>query len=303
MTNMSNRTSCRDEESAVAVISRVVDVASKRRPNSGDGKRPDWRLEVAGGAVVHVEVTTNTDGAARAFHDAVTEEDGGDSEWPESRLACRWTVLLADHDPAASHAVRRVRDIIPDLGGVLAEVESAGGSPADMATRAAEALAHSPLFSSPRFADPRRFSPDPAEWPDGRSSHAQNVTVVCDPEPVGPGRGAIVTIGCTLGASAGQAALVADVRRCIAAKIKADQFAGHEGVRWLAVLLSGLAADQLCRNGEGHPLPRFPCLDVTFDYFDEVWAIAEGRIGYVVLRLTHGGAGQDHIEVSCSLPS
>ena len=195
MTNMSNRTSCRDEESAVAVISRVVDVTSKRRPNSDNGKTPDWRLKFAGGSVVHVEVTTNTDGAARAFHDAVTQRDGGASEWPESRSACRWTVLLADHDPAASRDVRRVKDMVPNLGGVLAEVESAGGSPADMATRAAEALANSPLFSSPRFADPRRFSPYPSGWSDGRSSHAQNVTVVCDPELVGPGRGAYATAG------------------------------------------------------------------------------------------------------------
>ena len=59
-------------------------------------------------------------------------------------------------------------------------------------------------------------------------------------------------------------------------------------------MLSGLAADQLCRNGERHPLPPFPRLDVTFDYFDEVWAISEGRTSCVALRLTHGGAGQHH---------
>lgn len=69
------------------------------------------------------------------------------------------------------------------------------------------------------------------------------------------------------------------------------------------MMLSGLAADQLCRNGERPPLPPFPPLDITFDYFDEVWAITEGRTGHVVLRLTQGGAEQDHRECSESLPA
>ena len=300
---MRNSDSRRSEEAAVAVIGRVVDVASKRRSDSGERKAPDWRLELTNGSVVYVEVTRNIDGAARSFHKTVSRRGGAPREWPDSRLACRWEVWVADHDPAASCGVRRVKDMVADLGAVLADVESAGGSPADMAICAAEALANSPRFSSPRFADPRRFSPNPSEWPDASSSHAQNVAVICNPEPVGPGRGAIVTTGCTLGASAGLAELEADVGHCIAAKKAADQFAGHEGARWLAVMLSGLAADQLCRNGERHPLPPFPRLDVTFDYFDEVWAISEGRTSCVALRLTHGGAGQHHTGVASSLPT
>ncbi len=298
MANMPNNASRHDEEAAAAVIARLVDVANTRRPDPGKAKAPDWRLKLASGSVVYVEVTTNVDGETRAFHTAVTQRDGAAREWPDDRLAYWWEVLLADHDPASSRGVRRVKDVVPELGGILADVESAGGSPAEMAARAAEALSRSPLFTSPLFADPRRFSPYPPEWPDDSSWHAQNVRLVGEPDFVGPGPGGILTIGLTADASAGQVALVTDVRRCIAAKRASDQFAGHEGARWLAVMLSGLAADQLCRNGERRPLPRFPRLDITFDYFDEVWAITEGRAGYVVLRLTQGGTDQRHIKCS-----
>ena len=62
MASMPSTDSCHRAEAAVAVIGRAVDVGSKRRPDSGRARAPDWCLKLTNGSVVYVEVTRNTDG-------------------------------------------------------------------------------------------------------------------------------------------------------------------------------------------------------------------------------------------------
>ena len=106
---------------------------------------------------------------------------------------------------------------------------------------------------------------------------------------------------------AGHGLLVSAVQHCIQHKTKKRQLDNAPDLKWLAVVLDGIYAYQL-KNLYNGPLsqPPHPVLDITFDYFDDVWAIARTRIGkdltegFVVLRISEGGTRQQHHLVSRS---
>jgi len=101
--------------------------------------------------------------------------------------------------------------------------------------------------------------------------------------------------------------MVSAVQHCIDRKTKKRQMDNAPGLKWLAVSLDGIYAFHLKNLYDG-PVsqPPHPPLDITFDYFDEVWAIARTRIGkdmtesFVVSRISGGGTKQQHHIVSRS---
>ena len=151
----------------------------------------------------------------------------------------------------------------------------------------------SPVFSSPRFADPRQFGDDLRPWLEPQGGHAQNVRTIEPPGFVGAGCGSIEIIAASLAASSGYESLVAALQNCIENKVAKDQMHRAPDRKWLAVVLAGLARAELCGMiDRGLPEPP-PHLDgVSFTYFDEVWAIAENGPHFVILRLSAHGNEQ-----------
>ena len=93
------------EKAGLEVVRGVVDVTDyERLVPSGNGGTPDWRVRVADGRVADVEVTTCTDRNERRLSAAMHAKDGTPQEWPDRRLAHRWTVFISDPGPRFSRS-------------------------------------------------------------------------------------------------------------------------------------------------------------------------------------------------------
>ena len=291
---MSKNESRITETTALDAIRGVVDmVAPERLRPTGNGGTADLRVTLPGKRTADIEVTTNTDGPARAFMDAASVRKGEQRIWPTPRLSHKWSLSVADHCPTESKKCRSVRRLVKLLELELRQVENAGGTPEEMLARAERELRRSPEFSSPRFAHPRQFGDNPRLWPDPRGGHAQNVRSIEPPVPARAGCGSMALMAASLAASAGHESLVAALQNCIKNKVAKDQMHRAPDRKWLAVVLKGLAQTELCGMIDpGRPQPP-PRLDgVSFTYFDEVWAIGEDGPNFVILRLSAHGNEQ-----------
>ena len=260
----------------------------------GEGGTADWRVRLADGHISDIEVTTNTRGEARAFMAAASGTKGEPRVWPARSLSYNWTFRVFDHEPGESRQVRTVKELVGLLERELREIESLGGTPSELLRRAEHALARSPVFSAPQYADPRHIPRDVRLSAMCQGGHAQQICTTGDPpEHRGARLGAIETVWALVAASAGHEALIRDLRHCIARKAAKRQLEHARGEKWLAVVLDGLARDQLCAIARPEWAESPPSIDdISFDEFDDVWAIAEDGARYVVLRLTAQGSTQ-----------
>lgn len=272
-----------DEQFAADAVGAVEDVVAPPcyEPNGRD-TAPDWRVRIADGRVVDVEVIRCTDEDAAWFRQSLAPEGKARCKL-DDRLSYRWTITVADSNP--SRRDRPIGKLVKVVHDVLASVESQGGSPSHMRQTAESGL----LLDR----EVGRYCED--------TGHIR----VEEPRHVGDGHGMVRTYGVSLGGYYEDPQLLIDpVQECINKKdkkIDQRQLALSSDLRWLVVALEGVPAlllqDLYC---SGSPASR-PSLDsLSCDHFDELWLVAGSLIGedrkegFAVLRLSEGGNRQQH---------
>ncbi len=287
-------TSAEIEEAAVEAISKVVSVSRcERLDDRRPGTTPDWRLTLGDGRVADVEVTTCPDQAEVELFAAARTKDGSQKEWHNEKLSYWWMVMVDDRDPAFNKNRRPLEKVAEAAFAILAEVEQMGGAPEQMAHHASTLFDGGDVFFRSSEDTMTMMGSDGLQIRDGARS--QRLVVCAPPEWIGPGKGSVELHPMALVSSVGCQALVSDVQEAINKKTKKQQMGQAPDLKWLAVIVEGLAAFQLKEYfGPGslffdHATQQHPPLGViTFDYFDEVWVYSLNRP--VVLRLFDGGA-------------
>ena len=284
----------RIEEAAVEAIGKVEQVDHcERLDDRQPGNTPDWRLTLSDGRVADVEVTRATDEAERGLFGAVRTKEGSVKEWPSAKLSYRWMVMVDDRDPAYNKTRRPLNKVAEAAFAILADVERMGGAPDQMAHHASTLFNGGDVFFRSSEDTITMMGSGGLQIHDGRRS--QRLVVCAPPEWIGPGKGSVELHPMALVSSVGCEALVSDVQEAINKKTKKQQMGQAPDLKWLAVIVEGLAAFQLKEYfGPGsiffdHATQQHPPLGViTFDYFDEVWVCSLNRP--VMLRLFDGGA-------------
>lgn len=297
------------EQAGLEAVRAVVEVTDHKRLESS-GKRgektPDWRVWMADGRVADLEVTTFTDRDIRSFSAQLHDKDGSIKTWSDERLSCEWTVFVFDRDPGTNKKRRPLEKLVECLVSTLAVAEAAGGTPQQMVSRARAALDGSPLDSLASDTTVAVTGSPGLQIYDG--DHSQNLYLPNAPQLAGHGRGSVALVPFVGPRDfADHGLMVSAVQHCIDRKTKKRQMDNAPGSKWLAVSLDGIYAFHLKNLYDGpFSQPPHPTLDITFDYFDEVWAIARTRIGkdmtegFVVSRISDGGTEQQHHIVSRS---
>ena len=313
------------EKAGLEVVRAVVDVARYERlvPSGERGeKTPDWRVWLDDGRIADVEVTTNTDGDAMSFESALSV-DGSGKEWRDRRLSCKWKVLVGDIRPLVSKR-NPIKELVTALCDTLELVEALGGTPEQMASEAGRQLIDPATYINRQGgwrslgATLRRgvsFEDWSAEgsdywYPQMLVDHYENgrmtqvVGVLGEPELLGKGKGMVETFPALTDTGWGRDALAPAIQAAIVNKTDKAQMNDAPGLKWLTVMLDSIPADQLWGNFGPGALGPPPELDgISFTYFDEVWAVACSPKAYTVLRLSDGGARQQHHIVSRSQPA
>ena len=297
------------EKDGLEAVRGVVDVIDHKRlePSGKTGEKTgDWRVWTADGRVADVEVTTFTDPDVRSFSAQLHEKDRSIRTWSDEQLSCQWTVFVFDRDPGTNKKRRPVKKLVECLVSTLAAAEAAGGTPKQMESRARAALDGSPPVSW--ASHPTITVTDSRGLQINDGEHSQFLYLSSAPQLAGHGRGSVGLVPFVGPRDfAGHELLVSAVQHCIDRKTKKRQLDNAPGLKWLAVSLAGIYAYQLKNLYDGpFSQPPYPMLDIAFDYFDEVWAIARTRIGkdmragLVVLCLSESEARQQHHVVSLS---
>ena len=116
------------------------------------------------------------------------------------------------------------------------------------------------------------------------------------PVPVPDRAGRVRTYPSTSEGSAEHEALLSAIQQGINHKTAKGQMGNSPDQKWVAVILEGIAAQDLSDHfGAGsHPPPRLDSEigDITFPYFDQVWAIAPQKKSLVVLHLWFSREGR-----------
>ena len=282
-------------------------------PN-GPSTAPDWRVQLSGRRTADVEVTSRPDGDMSSFFAALQKKDGTPKVWRDDQLSWDWNIMVVDHHPGYNKGRRRLKKLIADLAAVLAEVEATSGDPEQMQAHAQAALGGALLLTRTDDTLSGRDFPG-LQIEDG--AHSQRLRVIAPPTRDGYQSGSIemIPLGGAHGVSLGRGDLVDVLRDCIDTKTEKRQLDNAPGMKWLAVVLDGVAGIQLKHHyGGGESQKPPPKLDgISFDYFDEVWAIRptqddmwrSGRAQagpsyepiFVVLRLSDRGETQRHYVV------
>ena len=318
------------EEAGLEVVCGVVDVTDyERLVPSGNGGTPDWRVWMADERVADVEVTTCTDRNERRLSAAMHAKDGTPQEWPDRRLAHRWTVFISDPGPRFNKRPS-AKALIAALCNTLESVEAGSGTPAQMAAEATRRLAapasflhqHGGWRSLMRAFHEQECHESNAEfiadWCSKRSGYwlpellqdhiltgyggyeLVHVEVIDEPELLAEGKGTVKTIPALLDGGVGHDSLVPAIQRAINQKKAKMQFRNSPKLKWLAVMLDGIPGFQLGDTFGPRSQSPHPTLDIRFDYCDEVWAVAREAENFVVVRFSDGGTRQQHHVVSRS---
>ena len=143
---MSNTKSDEVEQAGLEAVCGVEPVTQyERLVPSGNGGTPDWRVWLVDGRIADLEVTTCTDGNERRLFAQMHARDGTPQEWPDRRLAFRWTVFVSDSGPRFSDRPS-ARVLMAALRDTLASVESVCSTPEEMAAEATRRLAAPAFF-------------------------------------------------------------------------------------------------------------------------------------------------------------
>ena len=309
-----------DEQAAADAICAVLDDAlCEPLEPPGHTKTPDWRVTLACGREADVEVTTCTDSEAVRFSEAL-HDDGLVKVWRDPRLSHGWKVWVSDHS-RRYHERRSVTELVGVLCDTLVFVEALGGTPEQMAYAARMTFIdpHT-FFNSPNgqqalMSMVRRGmaledwlangAPGSGYWYPALLLDYHNgdrrslrVGVMGVPEPLGAGNGMVETHGGAAESGGGHGSPAPVVQRAIAHKTKKRQLDEAPDLKWLAVMVDGIPGFQLTHQFGSRSQPPPPTLEgISFDYFDEVWAIARDAQNYTVLRLSEGGDTQQHYVV------
>ena len=232
------------EEAAVEAICKVEQVDDcERLVPDGRVATPDWRLTLGDGRVADVEVTTCPDQAEVELFAAVRTKDGSPKEWHSAKLSYRWVVMVDDRDPAFNKTRRPLKKVAKDASAILSKVEEAGGVPDQMARHASTLFDGGNVFFRSSEETIILMGSDGLQIHDGRRS--QRLVVCGPPELVGPGEGSVELHPMSIDSSVGRQALVSDVQGAINKKTKKQQMGQASDLKWLAVIVEGLAAFQL----------------------------------------------------------
>ncbi len=281
------------EEAARDAICAVVDVECCERLLPGHVATPDWRMTLGDGRVADVEVTRCIDQATTELFAAAHTRDGSPKKRHNAKLSYQWVVTVADRDPAFNKKRRPLKQVADIAISILAKVEAVGGTPEQMAQNASVLFDGWGVAYRGSEETITHLRVDGLQIQDGGRSQLLAVGYRT-PEWVGPGEGSVELTTITTNSSSGKAKLVSDVQDAIDRKTKKQQMDASDGLKWLAVIVEGLAAFQLQDYyGPGsryydHDKMQHPVLGgISFDYFDDVW-ISSWR-GGVVLLLSNGG--------------
>jgi len=303
------------EHVARDAIDQILDpLRIERLHPDGQGGTGDWRATLTNGRVADIEVTSHTNPDGNNFWSQIHHKPG--PEWPDHRLAYKWTVLISDPEPEANKR-RTVRRLVDALIPVLVSAEAASTTCKGMAEIANRRLVSVLEFTKGSDWDSQWANEAVAmtrkgvsfeEWvplwakrsgfwyPQLLIDHfddpavARRVSVVKPPEPAD--KGMVYTLagmggGVTLG---DWEALSTAIQECINHKAGKDQLANAPDLKWLVVGLDGgHAASQLTGHFGPKADPPYsfePLNGLTFACFDDVWAMAPCGDGtYTVLRL------------------
>ena len=281
------------EERAAEIIREVENVVDCKRLVPCSDPTPDWRMKLKDGRVADVEVTRCVDQPERELFAAAHTRDGLPKKWHSKKLSYSWFVMMDDRDPAFNKKRRPLKQAANDAITVLSEVEAAGGSTQQMAQNASVLFEGGLLGSRTSEETMTVRSSVGLQIQDGDRS--QRLIVAGAPEWVGRGAGSVEISPMTIDGSSGCRALVSDVQDAIDRKTNSDQMANSPGLKWLAVMVEGLAVFQIKDYyGPGsryydHTNAQHPALDgIAFSHFDEVWVCSWK--GPAALRLLDGGA-------------
>lgn len=271
-----------DEQAAANAICAVEDVEQRERLlPSGSVKTPDWRVLMSDGRVADVEVTLCTEEAGVRFMQSFSPR-GSARRWSDERLSCVWTVIATDHTPTANRHLP-LRELMNAVCDVLVSVEGRSYSPQQMKGAADTALRRDPEMM--RCSGGTRF-----------------VDVVKVPEHAGSGRGEVLTYGSApQGGRVDYRRLIPVIQECINDKTGEAQLDNAPDLKWLAVMLDMEPASLLNEFFGPDSSSPHPSMDaITFDYFHEVWVIAQSHRGegrpegtYTALRLFKPGDSQE----------
>ena len=300
-----------EEMAALAAVRAVEDVACYWKLDPGHEPTPDWRVKMTDEREADIEVTRVTDGQALSFQYQLTGKDNRSSrEWPAPGLTHDWFVGVTVMSPEVG--TRPARELVAALVAVLREAEDVGDTPEEMAEIARERLLYPDQFlnDSPWVASYQKANREGVSLEDWAAKYSgywypqlladhfngqiteRGVYVLKAPVPVSDRAGTVRTYPSMSEGSFENEALLSAIQSGVNHKTAKGQMDNSPGLRWLAVILEGLAALQLSDHfGSGSQPP--PGLyaelsDITFPYFDEVWAIAPREQSLVVLRLSKG---------------
>lgn len=326
---MDGRQRSADELAALAALRALEDVVEHEWLSAGlaEGVRtPDLRLVLGDGRDVAAEVTMATNRPVNELRGAARKM------WPmrSEALSWEWTVRVSDHDIAARHQSRRLKDLVEAMIPVLAGVEQSGGAAPEMQSLANRTLdpdrcnpyvTQSALYVEPWLA----AQPWDGTFQDWARAHLAahcnywfpRDIVDCLTDGLEPRRVSVlkppvhaeVAGGGVYVDAAGMehgflvediGYLVPTVQAAIDHKHHRAQLRGADAHKWLVVALDGgNAAGQFeaCYGPEAES--PHPDLSDALDLrgFDEVWIIAKTFHGghLVVLRLPDsGGRPQAH---------
>lgn len=267
------------EKAGLEVVRGVEEVARHKRltPSGKSGeKTPDWRVWLDDGRKADVEVTRCTDEGIRAFK-AALEPKGMPGRWTDPRLSHEWTISITDHSPKKED--RFLGDLRKAICDVLISVESRGGSPEQMETAARHRIAASLHIAS-------------------LCGDSRYIFVLKPPRHIGEGGGVVRTFGVTPQSSfVVPDVLVPPIQGSIVDK--APQLANVPSLKWLVVMLYDIPAslfNDFFGPDSRSPRPRLEGL--SLNGIDEVWTFTACTENYAVLRISEGGARQQHHIVS-----
>ena len=298
------------ELAALAAVRSVEDIACYSKLDPGSEPTPDWRVKMTDARVADLEVTRVTDGQARSFWYQLTDKHKRSKEWTAPGLTHDWSVFVSVTSPVSGG--RPAKELVAALVAVLREAEDMGDTPEEMAEIARERLLHPNQFLNhfPWAASYQKAAREGTTFEDwvvessgywyppllvdrfnGQPTD-RRVRVLKAPLPVSDRAGRVRTYPSTGEGGFENEALLSAIQQGIDHKTAKGQMDNSPDQKWLAVILEGLAASVLSDHfgGDQQPPPQLhsELSDITFPYFNEVWAIAPQRQSLVVLRLSKG---------------
>ena len=294
------------ERIARDAVRGLKDVASSKRLEPDGHPTPDWRLRLRTGETVDLEVIQVLDQGAMRFWDQLRAKDGKSKEWPNDRLTHNWVVAVSVTRPVPERLP--VGKIIKGIMRALEAAEKRGENSSVMAQLAGQRFMYPEAFTQQRlFLDARGKVMAPGttweEWASnsgywlpevllddtGNTYGDCNVLVLADPTLATGPRGRVKTHASGGEGSVGHDALLTAIQDGIDKKAAKGQTERSPGLKWLAVVVEGIAAWDLRDNAESGALE--PDLTAALEHvklqsFDEVWVLTRGIDNHGVLRLS-----------------